>query len=70
MGGDGAEAQAAGVHPLDVDGLARLHEEADLVVCPHPLEEIAVVGQAYESFDPLEEWYLAGLLADPGPSRS
>jgi putative phosphoribosyl transferase len=46
-----------------VDGLARLHEEADLVVCPHPLEEIAVVGQAYDSFDPLDEWYLAGLLA-------
>jgi putative phosphoribosyl transferase len=47
-----------------VDGLARLREEADLVVCPHPLEEIAVVGQAYDSFDPLEEWYVAGLLAD------
>jgi len=27
-----------------VDGLARLRKEADLVVCPHPLEEIAVVG--------------------------
>jgi putative phosphoribosyl transferase len=46
-------------------GLARLHEEADTVVCPHPLEEIAVVGQAYEIFDPLDEWYVAGLLADP-----
>jgi hypothetical protein len=32
-------------------------------VCPHPLEEIAVVGQAYDSFDPLDEWYVAGLLA-------
>jgi putative phosphoribosyl transferase len=47
-----------------VDGLARLRDEADLVVCPHPLEEIAVVGQAYDSFDPLDEWYVAGLLAD------
>jgi predicted phosphoribosyltransferase len=47
-----------------VDGLARVSEEADLVVCPHPLEEIAVVGQAYDIFDPLDEWYVAGLLAD------
>jgi putative phosphoribosyl transferase len=47
-----------------VDGLARLRVEADLVVCPHPLEEIAVVGQAYDIFDPLDEWYVAGLLAD------
>jgi putative phosphoribosyl transferase len=46
-----------------VEGLRRLREEADLVVCPHPLEEIAVVGQAYDSFDPLDEWYVAGLLA-------
>ena len=47
-----------------VRGLARLHDEADGVVCPHPLEEIAVVGQAYDIFDPLDEWYVAGLLAD------
>jgi putative phosphoribosyl transferase len=47
-----------------VDGFARLREEADLVVCPHPLEQIAVVGQAYDIFDPLDEWYVAGLLAD------
>jgi predicted phosphoribosyltransferase len=47
-----------------VHGLARLREEADLVVCPHPLEEIAVVGQAYEIFEPLDEWYVAGLLAE------
>jgi putative phosphoribosyl transferase len=46
-----------------LDGLARLREEADVVVCPHPLDEIAVVGQAYDSFDPLDEWYVAGLLA-------
>jgi putative phosphoribosyl transferase len=45
-----------------VRGLARLRSEADLVVCPHALDEIAVVGQAYESFDPLEEWYVSGLL--------
>jgi putative phosphoribosyl transferase len=47
-----------------VDGLARMRDEADLLVCPHPLEEIAVVGQAYDIFDPLDEWYVAGLLAD------
>jgi predicted phosphoribosyltransferase len=46
-----------------IDGLARLDDEADLVVCPHPLEQIAVVGQAYDSFDPLDEWYVASLLA-------
>jgi putative phosphoribosyl transferase len=49
-----------------VDGLTRLAGEADLVVCPHQLEEIAVVGQAYDSFDPLDEWYVAGLLRDAG----
>jgi putative phosphoribosyl transferase len=47
-----------------VGGLERLREEADIVVCPHPLEEIAVVGQAYDIFEPLDEWYVAGLLAD------
>ena len=47
-----------------VRGLGRVREEADGVVCPHPLEALAVVGQAYESFDPLDEWYVAGLLAD------
>ena len=31
-----------------------------------PLEEIAVVGQAYDIFDPLDEWYVAGLLAEAG----
>jgi putative phosphoribosyl transferase len=46
-----------------VGGLARIRGEADLVVCPHPLEEIAVVGQAYDIFDPLDEWFVAGLLA-------
>jgi putative phosphoribosyl transferase len=52
-----------------VDGLARLREEADVVVCPHTLEEIAVVGQAYDIFDPLDEWYVAGLLADAATER-
>jgi putative phosphoribosyl transferase len=47
-----------------VDGLERLRPEADAVVCPHPLEEIAVVGQAYDIFDPLDEWYVAGLLRE------
>jgi putative phosphoribosyl transferase len=51
-----------------VDGLERVREEADLVVCPHPLEEIAVVGQAYDIFDPLDEWYVAGLLANAAPA--
>jgi predicted phosphoribosyltransferase len=46
-----------------IAGLARVREEADEVVCPSPLEEISVVGQAYDSFEPLEEWYIAGLLA-------
>jgi putative phosphoribosyl transferase len=50
-----------------VDGLERIRAEADDVVCPHPLEQIAVVGQAYEIFDPLDEWYLAGLLAGENP---
>jgi putative phosphoribosyl transferase len=45
-----------------VDGLARLSAEADTVVCPIRLEGIAVVGQAYDIFDPLDEWYVAGLL--------
>src|SRR5262249_43087250 len=46
-------------------GLAHVREVADEVVCRGPLEELAVVGQAYESFEPLEEWYVAGLLARP-----
>ena len=65
-------ARAAGVAHLvaatpvgHVDGLARLRPEADVVVCPHSLEEIAVVGQAYDIFDPLDEWYVAGLLDGP-----
>jgi putative phosphoribosyl transferase len=48
-----------------VDGLRRLAEVADEVVCPHPLEQIAVVGQAYDSFDPLDEWYVGSLLDEP-----
>ncbi|HEV8687011.1 MAG TPA: phosphoribosyltransferase family protein [Gaiellaceae bacterium] len=47
-----------------VNGLARVRDEADLVVCPHALDEIAVVGQAYDSFDSLDEWYVAVLLAN------
>jgi putative phosphoribosyl transferase len=49
-----------------VRGLARVRDEADVVVCPHALDEIAVVGQAYDIFDPLDEWYVAGLLAESG----
>jgi predicted phosphoribosyltransferase len=44
------------------DGLGLVRAEADLLVCPHELEKIAVVGQAYDIFDPLDEWYVAGLL--------
>ena len=47
-----------------IDGLELLSGEADVVVCPHPLEQITVVGQAYEIFDPLDEWYVAGILAE------
>ena len=50
-----------------VDGLARVRAEADVVACSHELEAIIVVGQAYDSFDPLDEWYVAGLLAEEGP---
>ena len=50
-------------------GLARVRDEADLVVCPHPLDAIAVVGQAYDEFDPLDEWYVAALLADAARDR-
>jgi putative phosphoribosyl transferase len=59
----GAAEVVAAVPVAHVKGLARLQGEADEVVCPHPLEQIAVVGQAYDSFDPLDEWYVAGLLA-------
>ena len=58
-------ARVVGATPVgQVAGLDRLRGEADEVVCPHALEEIAVVGQAYDSFDPLDEWYVAGLLRD------
>jgi len=60
---EGSTRIVAAVPVAHVDGLARLREEADEVVCPHALDQIAVVGQAYDSFDPLDEWYIAGLLA-------
>jgi predicted phosphoribosyltransferase len=47
-----------------VEGVRRVRGEADGVVCLHVLEQIVVVGQAYDSFEPLDEWYVAGLLAD------
>ena len=61
---EGAARVVAAVPVARVDGLRRLAELADEVVCPHPLEQIAVVGQAYDSFDPLDEWYVASLLAE------
>jgi putative phosphoribosyl transferase len=60
----GAARVIAAVPVGHVDGLRRLAEIADEVVCPHPLGQIAVVGQAYDSFDPLDEWYVASLLAE------
>jgi len=62
---EGASLVVAAVPVAHVDATRRLAEVADEVVCPHPLEQIAVVGQAYDSFDPLDEWYVAGILADP-----
>ena len=59
---EGALRVVAAVPVGHVDGLRRLADAADEVVCPHPLEEIAVVGQAYDSFDPLDEWYVGSLL--------
>ena len=46
-----------------LDGLERLRAETDEFVCPNRLEDIAVVGQAYHVFDPLDEWYVGSLLA-------
>jgi predicted phosphoribosyltransferase len=60
---EGALRVIAAIPVAHVRGLARIRDEADEVVCPHALEEIAVVGQAYDSFDPLDEWYVASLLA-------
>jgi putative phosphoribosyl transferase len=65
----GAAIVIAAVPVGRADGLAWLGAEADTVVCPRALEEIAVVGQAYESFDPLDEWYLAGLLQAASEGR-
>ena len=63
-------AQVVAATPVGhVNGLARVRAEADLLVCPHSLEQIAVVGQAYEIFDPLDEWYVAGQLADAAGRR-
>ena len=58
----GAARVVAATPVAHVEGLARVRDEADAVVCPHPLTEIAVVGQAYDMFEPLDEWYVAGLL--------
>ena len=60
----GASRVVAAVPVAHVRGLRLLGRVADEVVCPHPLEQIAVVGQAYDSFDPLDEWYVASLLAE------
>jgi putative phosphoribosyl transferase len=64
-------ARAAGAAPIAAAvpvgaprGLERVAAEADEVVCPHVVDELAVVGQAYDVFDPLDEWYVAGLLAE------
>ena len=59
---EGAASVVAAVPVAHVDGVSRLTGVADDVVCPHPLKQIAVVGQAYDSFDPLDEWYVSSLL--------
>jgi putative phosphoribosyl transferase len=61
---EGAARVVAATPVAHVRGLRLLAGLADEVVCPHPLEQIAVVGQAYDSFDPLDEWYVATLLAE------
>jgi putative phosphoribosyl transferase len=61
---EGAARVVAATPVAHVRGLRLLAGLADEVVCPHPLEQIAVVGQAYDSFDPLDEWYVASLLAE------
>jgi putative phosphoribosyl transferase len=60
----GADHVTAAVPVGTPRGLERAAAEADEVVCPHVLDELAVVGQAYELFDPLDEWFVAGLLAE------
>jgi putative phosphoribosyl transferase len=60
----GAASLSAAVPVGAPRGLERVTAEADEVVCPHVIGELAVVGQAYEIFDPLDEWYVAGMLAD------
>jgi putative phosphoribosyl transferase len=59
---EGAARVVAAVPVAHADGLHRLADVADEIVCPHALEQIAVVGQAYDSFDPLDEWYVGSLL--------
>jgi putative phosphoribosyl transferase len=61
---EGAARVVAAIPVSHIRGLRLLTNVADEVVCPHPLEQIAVVGQAYDSFDPLDEWYVASLLAE------
>jgi predicted phosphoribosyltransferase len=60
----GAAFVAAAVPVAAPRGLDRVSAEADAAVCPHVLDELAVVGQAYQLFEPLDEWYVAGLLRD------
>jgi predicted phosphoribosyltransferase len=58
----GAAFVAAAVPVGAPRGLERVSAEADAVICPHVPAELAVVGQAYHLFEPLDEWYVAGLL--------
>lgn len=64
----GAETLVAAVPVGAPRGLARVAAEADAVLCPHVVDDLAVVGQAYDSFEPLDEWYVAGLLAGESPA--
>ncbi len=70
--GAGATSVIAAAPVAHPGGIERLRVEADVVLCPHVVAEIAVVGQAYDIFDPLDEWYVAGLLRaeqEPEPER-
>jgi len=60
--GAGAAHVTAAVPVAAPRGLERVRAEADAVICPHVVEQLAVVGQAYHLFEPLDEWYVAGLL--------
>jgi putative phosphoribosyl transferase len=58
----GARSVSACVPVAATKGLGRLEAEGVPVLCPEPLPGLEIVGQAYEMFDTLDEWYVKGLL--------